>query len=321
LSADCPGGVAISRTLTISALERESGVARSTVYFYVREGVLPEPSRTAQGRFLFTDDHVRLLAKVEELKGSGLSLEQIRTSLEGELRASEANGRDLPAQERERIRRRILQVATEEFLARGYQRTQVRTIIKRAGVSPQVFYGYFPSKSRLLVDSFGTLMDWSRAHIGPKAMTTDDLGERLLLRISADPPARAFQADVLALARSFGDADADVEEMVQQAWAGVVRNIVADLESVRPQAAGPPPVSLELLAYSLIGALHDASLRATWGDDFDQGDVMRTHLWLWLSALAALSGESAVESQMARYEPLIERLSSAGPQVPPPAED
>jgi DNA-binding transcriptional MerR regulator len=42
--------------LTIAGLERESRVPRSTIYFYIREGVLPAPSRTAQGRFLFTDD-------------------------------------------------------------------------------------------------------------------------------------------------------------------------------------------------------------------------------------------------------------------------
>lgn len=288
----------------------------------MREGVLPDPSRTAQGRFIFTDDHVRLLAKVEGLKRSGLSLEQVRTTLESELRASEGNARDLATQESQRARRTILRVATQAFLTKGYQRTKVRTIMREAGVTPQVFYSWFPSKSRLLVECFDTFIHWSMATIGPKATATEDLGERLLLRVSANPKASAFEADVLALVRSAGGEDAaEQSELVQQAWAGVVSNIMADLQSVRPAGATPPPASLELLAYGLIGALHNSSLRASWGEAFDRADVMRTHLWLWQAVLAALRAESDIDARVARYEELIQQLAGAEPPAPPPVED
>ena len=307
--------------MTISGLERQTGVPRSTIYFYVREGVLPEPSRTARGRFLFTDDHVRLLKKVEELKRSGLALEQVRKALEGELRESEGNARDLAAQEGERVRKTILRVATEEFLAKGYERTSIRTVIRKAGVTPQVFYSCFPSKSRLLVECFSTFIRWSMANVGPRAMATEDLGERVLLRMSADHRALAFESDVLALVRSASHDDAaEQSRMVQQAWSGIVSNVVADLQSVRPAGAAPPEASLELLAYSLIGALHNASMRASWDEGCDRADVMRTHLWLYLAVLAALRGDAGVDAQVARYEQLIQQLASDEPPAPPPVE-
>lgn len=283
--------------------------------------MLPEPARTAQGRYLFTDDHVRLLKKIEQLKQSGSSLEQIRSATQGERHELEERDQELPEQESERVRRVILRAATREFLAKGYQRTRIRTIIKKAGVSPQVFYAYFPSKSRLLAESFGVLMEWSRAQTGPRAMATEDLGERLLLRISANPPVLAFQRDVLALAHSTPEDEAEDRRLVQLAWAGVVKNIVADLSSARAPGAGTPPISLELLGYSLIGALHEAAFRADWGDDFDSADVMRVHLWLWLAALAALGGETDVEVRLARYEGLIRQLAGTETQVPPPIEE
>lgn len=283
--------------------------------------MLPEPARTAQGRYLFTEDHVRLLKKIEELKRSGSSLDEIRSATQGERHKLEERDQELPDRESGRVRRTILRAATQEFLAKGYQRTRIRTIIKKAGVSPQVFYAHFPSKSRLLAESFGVMVEWSQAQTGPKAMATEDLGERLLLRISANPPALAFQRDVLALAHSTPEEEAEDRRLVQQAWAGVVTNIVADLSSARAQGAGTPPVSLELLAYSLIGALHEATFRVDWGDDFDYADVMRVHLWLWLAALAALDGETDVEARLARYETLIQRLAAAAPQVPPPIDD
>ncbi len=217
---------------------------RSTIYFYVRQGVLPEPSRTAQGRYLFTDDHVRLLTGSRTSQRSGLSLEQIRTSLDSELRATKENGRDLAAQESERTRSRILRVATQEFQTKGYQRTNVRTICRRAGVTPSASTLRFSSKSRLLVECFDTFIRWSMASVGPRAMATEDLGERLLLRVSADPKASAFEADVLALVRSAGGEDAaEQSRMVHQAWSGIVRNIMADLQSVRPAGEAPPEAS------------------------------------------------------------------------------
>lgn len=317
-----PEGGRITRTLTISELEQESGVPRSKIYFYIREGVLAAPARTAQGRFLFTDDHVRLLKRVEELKAAGCTLDDVKTRLDSELRASERESEDLAAQQSERVRRDILRVATQEFVAKGYRRTNIRTVISQAGVTPQVFYSLFPSKSRLLVECFSTYLGWSMAQTGPKALATQDLGERLLLRVSADPRARAFEAEVLTLVRSATDEDAAEQAgLVQQAWAGIVRNIVADLQGVRPEGAGPPATSLELLAYGLIGALHNATLRASWGEDFDRADVMRAHLWLYLAVLAALRGECDVDGQVERYEDLIRKFAGEEPKVPSPPED
>jgi AcrR family transcriptional regulator len=309
------------RTMTISAVERASGFPRSTIYYYVREGVLPPPSRTARDRFLFTDEHVRLLARIGELKRSGCSLAQVRTALKDELAAT-ADGGDLGAQESERIRKAILRVATQEFLAKGYRQTSVKSIVRKSGVTPNVFYSYFPSKSHLLVECFGTFIAWSMASVGPRVNATDDLGERLLLRLTADARASAFEADVLAMARTAGREDAaERAKLVQQAWAGIVRNIEADLHSVRPAATDAPEPDLELLAYGLIGALHDASLRASWGNEFDRADVLRSHLWLYLAVLAALRGESSVDAQMARYETAIRALTDADAPPPTPFED
>jgi DNA-binding transcriptional MerR regulator len=63
----------IAAVLTTSALEKKTGVSRTTVYFYVRQGLLPEPQKTATGRSLYGEDHVTLLRKIGELKREGLA--------------------------------------------------------------------------------------------------------------------------------------------------------------------------------------------------------------------------------------------------------
>lgn len=44
---------------------------------------------------------------------------------------------------------RIMSSAAEEFLAKGFQKSSLRNIVKRAGVTTGAFYGYFASKEEL----------------------------------------------------------------------------------------------------------------------------------------------------------------------------
>ena len=76
------------RALTISELERESGVARRTIYYYVRLGLLPEAQKASRTRALYTEDHLALLREIEALRAEGLRPAAIRTKLAGRLKAA-----------------------------------------------------------------------------------------------------------------------------------------------------------------------------------------------------------------------------------------
>ena len=173
----------------------------------------------------------------------------------------------------------------------------------------------------MLVESFKTFLSWNLAYVEPKLTATDDLGERLLWRVLADFKANAFGSDVLASVSSAGTKDSAAQaRLVEEAWAAVISYITADLLSVRPPGS-PPPIPLELLAHSLIGANHNASLRASWDDRFDRTDVVRTHLWLYLAVLAALGLEVDIDSRLARYEALIQEVAGREPETPPAIEE
>jgi len=313
--------VTVAEAFTISALERTTGVSRSTIHFYVREGLLPQPQKTAASRALYSEDHARLLRRITGLKKDGLSLADIRVALETELVNAGKNGEDLAARESERVRSAILRLATEEFATKGYKQTHVADIIRKLGITPQAFYSHFPSKSRLLAESFQTFIRWNLAFIEPRLMESNDLGERLLWRVFANFRANAFGSEVLSLVRSEAPEDADLVRFVEKAWGGIVRRVMTDFEEVRTSRSDPPAVSLELLVYSLIGALHNASLRTSWDNTFGRADLIRAHLWLYLAALAAWSGEVDIDSRIARYEDLIQEVAAREPVTPPPLED
>jgi DNA-binding transcriptional MerR regulator len=315
-------GLDIAEALSISALEKETGVSRSTIHFYLREGLLPQPQKTAASRALYTQDHVRLLLRIRELKRAGHSLGDIRRSLADDIARAGDNHEDLAAQESDRIRRAILRLATEEFATKGYKETHIATITRTLGITSQVFYSHFPGKLQLFVESFRTFLSWNLAFVEPKLMGSQDPGERLLWRLLADYRATEFGSQVMAQIDSESSlSEADKHRLSEQAWDDVVARIKMDFEGARHPGSPPPAISLDLLCFSLIGAHHTASMRASWDERFAKADTLRVHLWLWLAVLAAMGGEIDVDSRVARYEELIQEVAGRKPETPPALDE
>ena len=89
------------RALTIGELESESGTARSTIYYYVRAGLLPPAQKSSPTRAIYTDDHVELLDDIGRLKREGFDLDAIRKQLAPRVHAASENGEDLVARQGE----------------------------------------------------------------------------------------------------------------------------------------------------------------------------------------------------------------------------
>ncbi len=309
----------IARVFNITQLEKETGVSRTTIHFYIREGLLPKPQKPAASRSLYGEQHVTLLHKIGDLKRRGHSLGEIKLALELDLAAAEENAVDLAGQESGRIRREILRVATRDFLNKGYKQTHISAIIRELGITPQIFYSHFPSKPRLVVECFHTFFEWNVAHVEPRALQTQDLGERLLWRMLADDRANMFGSEVFSVLRSETANDkGEMRKIAERAWSAPVDAITADFKSVRPAGASPSLASLEVVAYCVLGAQHNATIRVSWDDEFSRADLLRTHLWLVLAVHAALAGEIDIDARVARYEELIQEFARRKPEIPPP---
>ncbi len=63
--------------MMIRDVAQATGVPPSTLRFYERTGVLPEPARTAAGVRSYTLDHVAYVLFVSELKATGMSNSEI----------------------------------------------------------------------------------------------------------------------------------------------------------------------------------------------------------------------------------------------------
>ncbi len=67
-------------------LERESGVSRETIRYYIREGLLPEPSRSHRNSATYSREHLARLLTIRRLKDERfLPLSVIRSLFSGDL--------------------------------------------------------------------------------------------------------------------------------------------------------------------------------------------------------------------------------------------
>jgi DNA-binding transcriptional MerR regulator len=306
---------------TIRDLERVSGVNRTTIHFYMRQGLLPRPQKTAASRSLYTDEHVRMLRKIAELKSQGLSLVEIEHELQPEMDQASETTVDLAAQEYERLHNEILAVAAREFATKGYKNAHVTTIMRKLGITATVFYTHFSSKRRLLAECVTVLMNWSIEYVDGKLTKTEDPAERLLWNIFGHSRVFELGAAALAVIRVEGtNDDAEFHKSIEQGLEATVDRILADLDQEQPKYPHPSTFPGELIALNLFGAYEHVAFRARFDKEYSRNELLRAHLWLFLAAQAARNGEIDIDSRLARYTSLIDRLSSDLPPLPPELE-
>jgi DNA-binding transcriptional MerR regulator len=305
----------VIEVLSIRDLEKVSGVPRTTIHYYLRQGLLPRPQKTAASRSLYTEDHVRILQKIAQLKRAGLSIIEIENELQP--RVDEANEAtvDLVAQEHDRVHNRILALAAHEFAAKGYKNTHVTSIMRKLGITATLFYGHFPSKRALLAECVTVLVNWSLTYVDSKKASLEDPAERLLWQVFGHSHVFDLGLAALAVIRVEGSQNnVELRKSIEEGLA--VERIKEDLTHASPPELSPA-VPDELLALSLFGAYEQTAFRSFSGKSYSRKDLLRTHLWLFLAAQAARNGEIDIDSRLARYDKLITQLATEMPPLPP----
>ncbi|HYX79638.1 MAG TPA: MerR family transcriptional regulator [Actinomycetota bacterium] len=149
----------------IAELVRRTGVPSSSVHFYLREGLLPAPRRTARNRFLYDERHVQAVRLIRalrrrrrypvpvirrilpELLGMGES-DAFRPEMwerAVDLRAARS-GRPAP-------RERLVRAAIDAFSRAGYAEVNVDELCRAARIAKGSFYRLFRSKEELFTQA------------------------------------------------------------------------------------------------------------------------------------------------------------------------
>ena len=72
------GGTTIGAAYAIGDLARQTGTKVETIRWYERDGIMPEPVRTAGGHRLYTQAHLDRLAFIRHARELGFALDDVR---------------------------------------------------------------------------------------------------------------------------------------------------------------------------------------------------------------------------------------------------
>lgn len=303
------------RALTIGELERESGIARQTIYYYVRTGLLPPAQKASPSRALYTEDHLSLLREIESLRQEGLRRSAIKSRLAGRVRAAGSNGVDLVARREEETRQAILSAAARSFATKGYKGTRMADLVAELGITPQVLYAHFSTKRDLFVACYRVAVQYMDKFLKPRFDSARDQAEMQIWYMYADTGIKAFAPNLMMLAVEAAQHDEEAKRDLREAYETIVDATVAEFASMR-RSQDDPLFSDELITHALVGAFEQMYARASLDDEYSLRDILRNALGLVLLVRSVYQGEADISDVTVKYGKLIDAVAKLPPPVP-----
>jgi len=158
-----------NKRMKMSDLELESGVPRTRINYYLRQGLLHQPEKTGLTMAYYDQSHVDRLKTIEDIKRDYLdksgkyrmpaSLLKLRLKEhllpEKEADKEETSEREPDHEFSAQRKQDIIDAAAILYVRNGYYHTSLRDIAREVGISPSSIYLYFPDKREL----FGAVID------------------------------------------------------------------------------------------------------------------------------------------------------------------
>jgi AcrR family transcriptional regulator/predicted DNA-binding transcriptional regulator AlpA len=150
------------KLLRIGELSRRTGISTSAINYYVREGLLPPPLKTAPNMAYYDPMYVDMVNSIKVLqREKGLSLNEIKELLEqGQVTWPEgfppedlsgATGTAGGSKRALDRRKHIMGVAARVFAEKGYYATTIADLAQAAGIAKGTIYWYFNNKRTIML--------------------------------------------------------------------------------------------------------------------------------------------------------------------------
>jgi len=147
--------------MRIAELSELSGVPKTTIHFYMREGLLHPPFKTSRTMAYYDQSHLDRLLSIQKAKTEmNLSFsalkdwvrqsDQSAAAGSGE-RASGTHHSVISENLKNERRDKIIEAALKIFGKKSFHYASVKDVAKAAGISTGTFYLFFPDKLQLLM--------------------------------------------------------------------------------------------------------------------------------------------------------------------------
>lgn len=258
------------KLLRIGELSRRTGISTSAINYYVREGLLPPPLKTAPNMAYYDPGYVDMVNSIKILqREKGLSLNEIKDLLEqGQVLWPEGfppedfsgvagtAGGSKRALDR---RKHIMSVAARVFAEKGYYATTIADLAQAAGIAKGTIYWYFNNKRTIML---AILEDMSTEITGTFGKILRDAPDGLEALLQCVEPALELLEThgpiYLMYFLEIGSTDNSIKEKFQQIYKAV--HVGARFAVERGIKEGViRPLNPDIAAYAVMGMVERVS--------------------------------------------------------------
>ena len=263
--------------MKISDLERISGVPRSTIHYYVREGILPPPEKTSRTMAYYTESHLKRLQDIQKAKMDYQKLKtgsRVPKALAGQSRQERVLRRGGEHHSAMNTRRKeIIEAAILLFSQKGYHHTNVRDIAQALGISKGTFYLYYASKRDLFIEVVDDVIRNVIGEVAKAIKKEDDLMKRALLRAEVFNRNYSKYNEILSQLRAeMTNEDPWAQNKVKKVYMDLTKPLIREAQEAIKRGL-IREVDPDLFAYTLIGITEIMSLRMTLDDKYTPGKI------------------------------------------------
>lgn len=284
--------------MKIKELVEKSGMPRTTIHYYLRQGLLHPPSKTGRTMAYYNDSHLRRLKQIEGLKkGARVPISLLKERVNAIYReASSVDDQCVDEQydvtkpvattkEKEKKRREIIKQAIRIFKQQGYHQTKVLDITSALNISTGTFYIYFRNKQDLFIEVIDDVFKQIVGEAAAAIKGEKDFVKRLIIR------GRVFYKNYTQYSEILNQLRAEMAgenqwpaQKIQKIYHGLTKPLIREINDAVNNGV-IKKIDADLLAYSLTGTIEMMSLRLSLDSKYDLDNVIRFIIGLMINPL------------------------------------
>lgn len=270
------------KRMRIKQLVEESGVPRTTIHYYLRNGVLHPPHKSGRTMAYYDRSHLDRLALIQKIKGDNrLPIAYVKQKVEEALKegAHQPYVSNIVETQDENLyenpkRRQIVAAAIRVFSEKGYHQTKIQDITSAVGISTGTFYIYFENKQELFIDVVDDVIRQIIAGGVEDIKKEKDPFTRLRVRGRVFYENYSKYNEILHQLRAeMAGRNQWPAERIKKIYQDLSKPVIRDVRKAMA-AHKARDVDPELLAYALIGIIEIMSLRTTLDSKYSFDDII-----------------------------------------------
>lgn len=250
--------------MQISQLSEVTGVPASTIRYYIRERLIPQPIRTGKTKAYYQQCHVKAIELIKKEQAHGKkTLRMIRKEFEVKLTGKNTvEDISAPASHRNKI----ISSATDLFSKNGYAETSISDIAKHAKLSRETFYVHFRSKEELFIECAGLVFRDMYRDVWQKLRDEKDIVKRTAKRGAAFYSSYPKWITMMNLVRGLSVGNPLFREKLKKLLMQMIAPIIEEHKVLKQMGINQRNSNSEMCAYFIMGMAEYGALLISRGE-------------------------------------------------------